>query len=518
MLRSSAVVSLFTGASRALGLVREMLMANFFGTSLATSAFVVAFRIPNLFRRLFGEGALAAAFIPVFTETHEKEGHAAANALAGKVMTMLAVGLTMLVAGGILLVTLLVSQDRVSPEWRMMLLLLRVMLPYMVFICLVAFCMAVLNSFHHFALPAATPIILNVMWILALVFVCPRIGNTPAEQIYGVALGILAAGAVQLLVQFPMLLKHNIHPRVSFVWRDAHVRRILLLMGPAALGMGVHQLNVCLDGFLAMWAAAWAPAALTFSERLIYLPLGVFATAMGTVLLPTFSRQAARDQHAEILGTLSSAAHNLMLVMIPASVGLIALAVPIVRLVFERGAFDAESTRQTARALCFYAPGLVVFSLYKLLVPVFYALKDTRTPVRIGLWAVALNFSLNVTFVMTWPTGYKHAGLALATVIASGVNCLCLGVILTRRIGSPGWATLGLAALRVLLAAGVMGLAVWGLHGRLAAVLSACPLPTLAAQCLAVGGSMAAGVLVYTAIASVLLRSRFRSLIRRLRA
>jgi len=517
VLRSTTVVSLFTGGSRLLGLVREMLMANFFGTSLATSAFVVAFRIPNLFRRLFGEGALSAAFIPVFTEALEKEGHDAANELAGKVMSMLTAALTMLVIGGIALVTLLLAYGDFEPKWRLTLLLLRIMLPYMLFICLVAFCMAVLNSFLHFALPAATPIILNVVWILALVFVCPRMGNTPCEQVYGIALGILAAGALQLLVQFPLLLKHKVSPRMSFAWRDDHVRRILLLMGPAAIGMGIIQLNVCIDGVLAMWAAIWAPAAMTFAERLIYLPLGVFATAMGTVLLPTFSRQAARDRHSQILTTLSSAAHNLMLVMIPASVGLIALGVPIVRLVFERGEFDAESTIQTARALWFYAPGLVIFSLEKLLVPAFYAMQDTRTPLRVGLWTVALNFVLNLTFVLTWPTPYKHAGLALATVMAHGVNCACLAVILTRRIGSPGWARIGASALRVLLAAIVMGVVAWQAHRLLATALAGTSFPAPAARLIAVGASMAAAVAVYATMAFLLLRSKLTSLIRNLR-
>jgi len=488
-------------------------MAVLFGTSLSKSAFDVAFTIPNLFRRLFGEGALSAAFVPVMTETLTKEGLEDANKLVSRAMTMLGVSLAAIVLGGVLMITTVLSVGvELSPKAAAVLPLLRIMLPYMFFICLVAMCMAVLNSLHHFAVPAATPVLLNVVWILVLVFLCPRMGRLPSERIYGVAFGILGAGAVQLAVQLPVLLRYGIRPALSFSWRDRHIISILTLMGPAALGMGVHQVNVCVDRLLALWAAPWAPAALTFAERLVYLPLGIFATALGTVLLPTFSRQAAEGNHDEVRITLRRATSNLMVVMIPAAVGLGVLAVPIVRLVFEwrKGVFDAESTMQTARALWFYAPGLVVFSLYKMLVPAFYAMKDTRTPVRIGVRVVGLNLALNVLFVLTWPPAYKHAGLALATVIASAVNSAVLGWILTRRIGSPGWKLIAGRVAKIAVAAGVMGAAALVVQPWVTGLLEVSGMPAKGVQLLALGGTIAMAIGVYAMVASVVCREELK--------
>jgi len=498
-----------------LGFVREILMATFFGTSLAKSAFDLGFRIPNLFRRLFGEGALSAAFVPVFSEVLEKEGRVAANNLAGKIATMLATALLSIIAGGLLLITLILKTTVLGEKATAVLPLLRVMLPYMLLICLVALSMGILNSVGHFALPAATPIILNLVWIGSLLFICPFFGDDLNARIYGVAYGILFAGIVQLLAQTPALLKLNVWPRLSFAWSDERVTRVLLLMGPAAIGMGIHQINVVVDGFLALWVAKWAPAALTYAERLIYLPLGLFATALGTVLLPTFSRHAARDDAEHMKETMASSIRGLMLIMMPAAAGLIALAVPIVRLAFEweGGEFDSESTIVTARALCFYAPGLVVFSLYKILTPAFYALKDTKTPVRIGMWAVLINFALNIAFILTWPSGYKHAGLACATVIASGINCLALAVILTRRIGSPGWKSICLSTLRTLAASALMTCVAFFAHRFLLRLAVELTNKAKLQQLVATSGGIVVAVLAYALIALRLCRTEVGELL-----
>lgn len=513
LIRSTAVVSAGTGLSRILGLVREIFMARLFGTSLAKSAFDIAFLIPNLFRRLFGEGALSAAFVPVFAESIEKEGVESANRLAGKVMTMLGTALAAIVIGGILLATVSIKFLTLGEKAAAVLPLLRIMLPYMFFICLVAFCMAILNSFHHFAVPAVTPVLLNVVWIVTLIFICPRFGNTPGERIYGAAWGILAAGGIQLLIQVPVLLRFGFRPRASFAWRDEKLIRILLLMGPMALGMGVFQVNLCIDRLLAFMVGTWAPAALTYAERLIYLPLGVFATALGTVLLPTFSRQAAREKKDEIRATLGVALRNLMLVMMPAAIGLLVLAVPVVRLVFAGGEFGDRSTVLTARALMFYAPGLVVFSLHKVFIPAFYALKDTRTPVRVGLRVVALNFMLNIIFILTWPLEYKHAGLAFATVLAGAVNCLALGRILHQRVGTPGWSRIIRSWIRIFVASLVMGLAVSPTHKFLAGAVTGAGLDAKSGQLLAVAGSIIVGLLVYCGLAALLCRQEVREIL-----
>ncbi|NQU40029.1 MAG: murein biosynthesis integral membrane protein MurJ [Lentisphaerae bacterium] len=499
-------VSLGTGLSRILGLLREILMAYYFGTTLAISAFNVAFRIPNLFRRLFGEGALSAALVPVLTKTTATEGLDATNRLVGRVITLLGVVLLSIVLLGVAGLSVAIAYGSWGEKVTAVLPLLRIVLPYTFFICMVALCMAILNSQHRFALPAFTPVVLNLIWIAVLLFLGARVGATMAERISVVAWGVLVAGAVQLAIQVPALYRLGVRPRLSFDWSDAKVKRILLLMGPAALGMGIHQINFCLDGILALWAAEWAPAALTFAERLVYLPLGIFATALGTVLLPTFSRQAMHEDRSHMLATFRVAVHNLMLVMVPAAMGLLILARPIVDLVYtwQGGAFTAQSSLLTARALAFYAPGLVVFSLYKLLVPLFYAIEDTRTPVRVGAWMVLLNLILNITFILLWPLEFKHAGLALATVLASGANCICLGVILRSRVGPMGWGRMAGSLQRMLLAA----LAMAWVASRVPEWMQGLGGPAAGggklAQLIGVSAAIAAGLAVYGALVAVL--------------
>lgn len=506
MLRSSAVVSFYTALSRVLGFVREILMAVFFGTSLAKSAFDIAFRVPNLFRRLFGEGALSAAFIPVFADTLETEGKESANALAGRVFTLLGTVLLIVVVAVVVAVTVIAGTRIPGSKALAVLDLLIIMFPYMFFICLVALCMGVLNTFKRFAIPAFTPVLLNVVWILSLLFMCPRFGDEASEQIYGVAWGVLIAGVLQLGIQIPALLRTGLRPRLSFDWTDPRVRRIAALMGPAALGMGVLQLNVLVDSVLAMLVGKWAPATLTYAERLIYLPLGVFATAMGTVLLPEFSRSSSKGNTEQIRRTMGVAFRSLFLIMIPAAAGLVVLSAPIIELAFrwEGGAFGAESVVLTSRVLVLYAPGLIAFGAFKVLAPAFYSVKDTITPVKVGVHVVVLNFLLNIVFIATWPEGYKHAGLALATVIASGTNCICLGMIFHRRIGSPGWKVIFARSCRMVLAALLMALGAFYSHRALYRHLGGVDLPEKIIQVLAVGTGVAAGIGVYALLIRVL--------------
>ncbi len=509
VIRSAAVVSSGTMLSRILGLARLMLMAAFFGTSLALSAFVVAFRIPNLFRRLFGEGALSAAFVPVFTETLEKEGRDAAWRLATAVMTLLGTvlaGIVIVVVAG---TTVAMASMSLGEKAAAVLPLLRIMFPYMFFICLVALCMGILNSFHHFAVPAFTPVVLNVIWILALVFVCPRFGTTPGERIYGVAWGILAAGVVQLLVQLPALRRYGYAPKLSFSWHDPKIKRLLVLMAPAALGMGVVQINVFVDSLLALYVGDWAPASLFFADMVVYLPLGVFATALGTVLLPTFSGQAAKSDSEEMKRTLKLGLRQIALVTIPASVGLVVLAYPVVRLLFQYREFGDSSVVQTARALLFYAPGLVVFSFYKVLVPAFYALQDTRTPMRVAVAAVVLNLVLNITFILTWPDGFRHSGLAFATVLSSVFSCLMLAWLLSRRIGPLGWGSVLAGTVRSAVAAGLMGVVVFFANNWLAETLGTTGSIKLG-QLLVVLGCIVIGLVVYLVLAAILCRRELR--------
>jgi putative peptidoglycan lipid II flippase len=489
-----------------LGFVREMAMAYFFGTSLAKSAFDVAFKLPNLFRSLFGEGALSAALVPVFTETLHKDGREEAGVLASRVLTALAFVLSAIAVLTVGAISIYLWWGDPGVKASAVLPLLRILFPYMVFICLVAGCMAVLNSLHSFVMPAMCPVILNVVWIVTLVGVSPLVTADPAGQVAVVAWGIVVAGALQLAILIAAVCRAGIRLRVRSDWRDPRILSIMSLMGPAALGMGVHQVNVMIDGILAMWVGTWAPAALTYAERLVYLPLGVFATALGTVLLPTYSRQAAENQHDRIADTMAQSLRVLMLVMMPAAVGLVALARPIVELVFvwKGGAFRAESIDYTTRALWFYAPGLVVFSVGKLVVPAFYALKDMRTPVRLGLLAVGLNLVMNIAFVLTWPEGYGHAGLACATVLASMVNGVMLVSAFHRAVGFPAWRAVLATAGRTLAASVVMAAVVLGLYHTLLGPEGAQDRSMI--RLLATIGGLGGGVVAYVLMALVLCR------------
>jgi putative peptidoglycan lipid II flippase len=385
VIRSAAKVGSFTLLSRFLGLIRDTLTASAFGISPAMSDFVVAFRLPNLFRALFGEGALSSAFVPVFMATRKQDGEAAAWLVARKTLTVVAVFLAALVAvliGGLWLLEHL--RPDLAARAPHLLPLMRIMMPYVLLICLAGLLMAMLNACHQFSLPAFTPSLLNITWILTVLFVCPHLGATQEQQIYGVAWAVVVAGGLQLGVQLPALMRRGFKPGFTWDTADARVRRVFALMGPTALGQSVTQVNVMVNTLLARWAAPWAPASLFFAERLLYFPQGLLATALSTVLLPVLSGHAAKGDHEQMRATINHGLRTLLFVMIPASVGLLTLADPITRLIFGWGVFDAAAVDHTSIAVQFYAPGLMVFCLAKVFVPAFYALQDTRTPFPVG--------------------------------------------------------------------------------------------------------------------------------------
>jgi putative peptidoglycan lipid II flippase len=521
VLRSAAVVGAMTGISRVAGLVREQLMAVAFGTGVVKSAFVVAFQIPNLFRRLFGEGALSAAFIPVYVETRKREGEAEANLLVGRVAGLLVAVLGTVTALGIL-AALALQRWWFAPDsrWVEILPLLRIMLPYAPLICLAALAMGVLNALKNFAVSALAPVFLNLIWIFALLAVCPLLPNDPRLRIRVVAWAVIVAGVAQVAVQVPALRRRGVRPALRFDWRgDTRIRRILALLAPMMLGVGVFQINVVVDGLLAMWAAPWAPAAIQYADLIVYLPLGLIGNAFGTVLLPTFAHQAAEDDHAAMRTTVEGTLRHVLLIALPAAAGLVALARPVVDLlyVWPRGEFQAQDAIWTTRALAVFAPGLIFFSIQKALTPAFYALQDMRTPLRIGLWSVGLNFVLNVICVLTWPEGWKHAGLLLSTVVSSALTGAILGNALHRRIGAPCWRALASTAAGVTVAACLMGGVVWWVQARTQELLSTSALPLKLAQAVTVLAAMAAGAAVYAALVWVLCRPAVRELIGDLR-
>ena len=370
VIRSAAKVGSFTLLSRFLGLIRDTLTASVFGVSPAMSDFVVAFRLPNLFRALFGEGALSSAFVPVFLSTRRHEGEPASWLVARKTFTAVGVLLAALVT---FLILALWGLEWLKPELAAraphLLPLMRIMLPYVVLICLAGLLMAMLNACHQFSLPAFTPSLLNIVWILTVLLVCPHLGIAKEQQIYGLAWAVLVAGFLQMAVQMPALMKRGFKPGFTWDLADARVRKVFALMGPTALGQSVTQVNVMVNTLLARWAAPWAPASLFYAERLLYFPQGLLATALSTVLLPVLSGHAAKGDHEKMRETINHGLRTLLFVMIPASVGLLTLADPITRLIFGWGAFDAAAVAHTSIAVRFYAPGLMVFCLAKVLCP-----------------------------------------------------------------------------------------------------------------------------------------------------
>jgi len=437
VLRSVSIVSLMTAVSRVLGLVREIAMAYFFGTSALKSAFDLAFIIPNLFRRLFGEGALSSAFVPVFSESLVKEGRDSALRFAVRMISLLVAVLGAVTVLGILLTWPLADLLPPDSRWLIPLPMLRIMLPYALLICVAALLSGMLNALGRFAVPSLTPFLLNLIWIVTLCVACPLLRGLPDTQIIVLSWAILAAGLAQVLFQLPSLVQEGFRFKLQFraLLSDPKLRRVLALMAPAALGIGIIQINVCLDKFLAFWADPAAPAALEYAERIVYLPLGMFGTAFMTVLLPTFSHQAASGNTALMRETLERAIRNLAVIMAPCSAALLVLALPVISLIYniKGGHFDETSAALSSRALAAYAPGLLVFSLQKALTPVFYGLQDLKTPVRVSLIGLILNVTLNVSSVIVLPHGWKHVGIAGSTVLTSLLNGVMLAVLLRRR-------------------------------------------------------------------------------------
>ncbi|MDD5483475.1 MAG: murein biosynthesis integral membrane protein MurJ [Kiritimatiellae bacterium] len=450
-IRSAGTVGFFILLSRALGLVRDMAMAAFFGSSKTMDAFVVAFTIPNLFRSLFGEGALSSAFVPVFTETLEKQERAKVWRFANDMLSLLAVILAAIVTALILLVSLLKFCWPASERIIMIFDFTRIMLPYMFFICLAAFFSAMLNSLRRFFMPAATYAALNIVMLAVLFLVCPRLDPSGNARILAVSWGVILAGAIQWLMQIPALWRCGFRPKLSFNWRDERVRRVWRLMGAAALGMGITQINVLIDRLIATFIGEGSPSYLYYAERIVYFPLGIFGTALGTVLLPTFSAQMAQARPDLVRQTLNHSLRQLAFLVLPAAMGMLALAKPIIRVIYEHGGFSPQAADMTALALAIYAPGLIAFSVLKILIPVFYARQDMKTPVRVGIVCAGLGVLLKL--VLMWPL--RHAGIALATVIVSTIQAGALAVLIHRRFGSPGWNGIFNSALKIFAAAAV---------------------------------------------------------------
>jgi len=432
VVRAAGVVGMATMLSRVFGFIRDMIVAGLFGAGLTTDAFFVAFRIPNLLRRLLAEGSLTVSFVPVFTEYLKNRTREEALELADIAFTALSILLVAVSLLGILFSPLIVTIMapgfvKTPAQYDLAVFLTRMMFPYILLISLVALCMGILNSLRHFAAPALSPVVLNLAMILSAL----TLRGFFREPITALAVGVMAGGVLQLAMQWPFLVRMGVRLKPDFRFRHPGVRRIGFLMLPAAFGAAIYQINIFIGTILASLLPTGSVSYLYYADRIVELPLGVFAIAVGTATLPSFSEQVAQGRFEEMKKTISFSLRIILFITIPATVALIALRVPIISVLFQRGAFGVQSTLLTSQALLCYAVGLWAFSVIRIIVSAFYSLQDTRSPMKAAIVALIVNAVFSV--VLMFPL--QHRGLALATSIATTVNVGILWVILRRRIG-----------------------------------------------------------------------------------
>lgn len=459
LFKSTAVVGAMTFLSRILGLVRDIIFATFFGADGGTDAFFVAFKIPNFMRRLFAEGAFAQSFVPVFSEYKETRSFADLKDLINHVAGSLGGFLLLLSALGSIAAPLLVYlfAPGFTDESRYQLTadMLRITFPYIFFIALTAFAGGILNSFNKFAVPAFTPVILNLCLISAAIWGSEHF----AQPVVALAWGVFAAGFLQLLFQFPFLLKINLLPRPQIKRAHEGVIKIQKLMLPAIIGSSVAQINLLLDTIIASFLVAGSVSWLYYSDRLVEFPLGVFGIALATVILPSLSKQHANQSSEQFNNTLDWALKLVTLIALPASIGLLLLAGPLLATLFGYGKFSLHDTEMSTLSLMAYSLGLPAFIYIKVLAPGYYARQDTQTPMRIGVKAMIANMFLNLLFVVPlvmYEFEGPHLGLALATSASAYMNAFMLYRGLIRQgiyHHRDGWAKL---VFQVIISNGVM--------------------------------------------------------------
>ncbi len=507
-------------ASRVLGLVREQVLAHVFGAGHQMDAFNVAFRLPNLVRDLFAEGAMTAAFVPTFSRTLTTSGKDAAWRLGRRAMTAL-----LLVTSAVALLGIAFAEPMtrafaaeyadVPGKFELTVQLTRLMFPFLPLVAVSVAAMGMLNALGRFFVPAFAPAMFNVASIACILLLVPVLPSFGIEPVTALAVAVLIGGLGQIVLQWPSLRAEGYRYRFDFAPRDPALREILLLMGPGTVGVAATQLNVYVNTVLATGQEAGAVSWLNYAFRIMYLPIGLFGVSLASASLPLISSHAARNDMAAVRKTLAHALRLVLSLTVPATFGLIALGVPIVRVIFERGRFLPSDTEAVAYALMAYAPGLVGYSAVKVLSPTFYALRDSRTPVIISVTAVLSNAVLNLVLVRV--LGY--AGLALGTAIASLLNALLLIVLLRCRLGSVEGTRLVSTLVRILVASSLMAAAAWGLHEGLARYVL--PGSHLVLQIVRVGGSIAVALLVLAAAARLLriqeFDEAFGRILRRLR-
>ena len=464
LLKSASVISLFTLASRVAGLIRDQLFAAFFGASAMTDAFYVAFRIPNLFRRLFGEGAFSQAFVPMLAATREKEGEAGAQALIDKIAAVLIwvlVATSILgVIGAPLLVWLMAGGLQKEPQaYHAAIVMTRWMFPYIFFISLVSFASGILNTWRKFAVPAATPVLLNLAMIAATVWGTPWFQEKGIEPIYAQVVGVMAGGLLQLAVQIPALARLGKFPSLALSWQkfkaawtDPATRQVGAMMAPALLGVGVAQISLFINTQIASRLASGSVTWLSNADRLMEFPTALLGVALGVVLMPQLSKARAGGQDDKYSSLLDWGLRLVVLLAVPCCVALLVFAKPLVAVIFQYGAYTEGDVQQTSLALMGWGVGLVGVVAIKVLAPGFYAQHDMKTPAKIAIGVLIITQILNIFLVPI----FQHAALTLTVGIGALINAVWLLFWLIRRgkfKPSAGW---GVFALQVLAASALM--------------------------------------------------------------
>ncbi len=497
--RSAGVVGAATLTSRLLGLVRDQVLAAMFGAGNAMDAFNVATRIPNLLRDLFAEGAMSAAFVPAFMRRLTHDGRLEAWRLGNQLLNALVVVTGALVLAGIVfaepLVRLLAGSYATIPgKLELTVLLTRILLPFLSLVAVAAALMGMLNSLNRFFTPALSPAMYNVGIIMSGALLVPLMPGLGLDRIVAIAIGALLGGIGQVAFQAPALYREGFRYRATLDPSDPGLRHILRLMGPGTLAGAAVQINLLVNMVLATGQGTGAVSWLGYAFRVMYLPIGLFGVSIAAATLPVVSRHAAREDLDGIRDAVSRALRLMLVVNVPATVGLVALGAPIVELIFERGSFTPEDTAATAAALLFYAPGLAGYSAVRIAVPCFYALGSSITPTTISMAAVTLNVVLNLVLVEFM--GYR--GLALGASIAALANAVTLLAVLRRRLHGLDLPRVLLAFAKIAVASTAMGAAAWMTHEALLEAWRGAELVTRLGR---VSTSIAAGVAVLAATA-----------------
>jgi putative peptidoglycan lipid II flippase len=501
--RSAGLTGAATLTSRILGLVRDQVLAAIFGASNDMDAFIVAFRIPNLVRDLFAEGAMSAAFVPTFTRRLTLDGKDDAWRLANNLINALLVSTGVLVAAGLVFAHPIVTAyagdfSSVPGKLELTIRLTRLMLPFLTMVAVAAAMMGMLNSLHHFFVPAFAPATFNIATIVCAVVLVPLMPSLGLTPITAIAIGALLGGMLQVLIQWPALRREGFRYQAILDLREPGLRHVLVLMGPGTIGLAATQVNLFVNTLLATSQGPGAVSWLSYAFRLMYLPIGLFGVSIATAALPAVSRDVAIRDEGGVRRTTAQAIAMMMVLNVPATFGLVTLADPIVRLLFERGHFTSVDTAATAAALRLYAVGLVGYAMTRIVSPVFYAMGRSRVPVAVSVGAVALNLAANLMLVRVM--GFR--GLALGTSLAMLVNGLWLLLLLRRQLGHIEDTYLGVTLGKTVMAALIMAVVSWAVQRLGGAVMTGAG--TLA-QAARLGLSIAAGLAVL-AVAAKLLR------------